>query len=208
MEQARFTRMAITSAWWTVISGWLTRRPPRLPSRRGLRPRAMGQRSSSRDTEVVANLVLPNLALWDQGAPPVAARSARRPGNVDRIHRGTAGCRSAHAGRPARRCPRAGDGSATTGGARMSTRQQLPRPPSSNAGSPVPRALTRRSAMAAPPLTPPTRRYVTACTRERERCRQQAGAPTTCQQHAPVNSGQRGHPRATRRRRSGPVSWR
>jgi len=46
----------------------------------------------------------------------VAARSARRPGNVDRIHRGTAGCRSAHAGRPARRSPRAGDGSATTGG--------------------------------------------------------------------------------------------
>jgi len=44
----------------------------------------------------------------------VAARSARRHGNVGRIHRGTAGCRSAHAGRPARRRPRAGGGSATT----------------------------------------------------------------------------------------------
>jgi hypothetical protein len=61
--------------------------------------------------------MLQNLALWDQGAPPVAARSACHPGNVDRIHRGTAGCRSAYAGRPARRSPRAGDGSVTTDGA-------------------------------------------------------------------------------------------
>jgi hypothetical protein len=51
-----------------------------------------------------------NLALWDQGAPPVAARSARRVGNVDRVHRGTAGYRSAHAGRPARRSPLAATG--------------------------------------------------------------------------------------------------
>jgi len=65
----------------------------------------------------ISATVLPNLALWDQGAPPAAARSARRVGNVDRIHRGTAGCRSAHAGRPARRSPLARDGSATTSGA-------------------------------------------------------------------------------------------
>jgi hypothetical protein len=61
-------------------------------------------------------MLLPNLALWDQGAPPAAARSARHPDNVGRIHRGTAGSRSAHADRPARRNPRAGDGSATTDG--------------------------------------------------------------------------------------------
>jgi hypothetical protein len=51
-------------------------------------------------------LMLQNSALEDQeSAPPVAARCARRPGNVGRIHRGTAGCRSAHAGQPARRRP-------------------------------------------------------------------------------------------------------
>jgi hypothetical protein len=61
---------------------------------------------------------LPNLAVKDQGAPP-PARSARRVGNVARIHRGTAGYRSAHAGRPARRSPRARDGSATTDGAEL-----------------------------------------------------------------------------------------
>jgi hypothetical protein len=61
--------------------------------------------------------LLPNMALWNQGAPPAAARSARHVGNVARIHRGTAGYRSANAGRPTRRSPRAPDGSATTGGA-------------------------------------------------------------------------------------------
>ena len=61
--------------------------------------------------------VLPNSALWDQGAPPLAARSARRVGNVACIHRGTAGYRSAHAGRPARRSPPARNGSAPNGGA-------------------------------------------------------------------------------------------
>jgi hypothetical protein len=66
------------------------------------------------DSILRAELQIP--PLWDQGAPPAAARCAGRPGNVNRIHRGTAGYRSAHADRPARRRPRAGDGSATTGG--------------------------------------------------------------------------------------------
>jgi hypothetical protein len=53
---------------------------------------------------------LPNLTLWDQGAPPVAARCARRVGSVACIHRGTGGFRSAHAARPARRSPRPATG--------------------------------------------------------------------------------------------------
>ena len=55
---------------------------------------------------------------------------------------------------------------------------QLPRPRSSNTGPPVPRALTRRSAMASPPLTPTIRRYETACTREAGRCRQHKIRPS------------------------------
>ena len=58
-----------------------------------------------------------NLALWDQGAPPVAACCARRVGDVACIHRGTGGVRSAHAARPARRSPRPAAGCAATGGA-------------------------------------------------------------------------------------------
>ena len=61
--------------------------------------------------------MLPNLALKDQGAPPLAARGARPVGDVVRIHRGTGGYRSANAARPARRGRRPRVGSATTGGA-------------------------------------------------------------------------------------------
>jgi hypothetical protein len=63
--------------------------------------------------------MLLNRALWDQGAPPAAARWACRIGDVVRVHRGTAGYRSANAGRPTRRSPLARDRSATTDGTEL-----------------------------------------------------------------------------------------
>ena len=118
------------------------------------------------------NLLLPNPPLEDQGAPPAAARSARRPGNVDRIHRGSAGCRSAHAGRPARRSPRAGDGSTTTGGAiaQGAAGSSLGRNRRTPGRRYQRRCASLRDGRKLPPLTPTTRRYETACTREPERC--------------------------------------
>ena len=108
--------------------------------------------------------VLQNLTLEDQGAPPTAARCARRVGE---------GATSI-AARPAtapltpaglRGAANNRDRSTATSGVSEPTKQskQLPQPQSSNATSTAPRAHTRRCAMASPPLTPPTWRYEPAC---------------------------------------------
>ena len=110
-----------------------------------------------------------NSPVGDQGAPPAAARSARRPGNVGRIHRGTAGYRSAHAGRPARRRPRAGDGSATTA-AQMNPLAAPSAVIVEHQVVDLKGASRRRCAMASPPLTSTTWCCEMAYTRKPEEC--------------------------------------